>query len=232
MKKRVWELAWFNDDLAGPRELSTWHATDLFTQVAQATPAAPDSPLLGFGVGVDLDPRVYYLDGSDNVQELAWFNDQWHASNLFERVEPQPGEQKAAPAAPGSALTGFGVGADLDPRVYYLAEDRERSGEFRVQELAWFNDDPQGPSVLGRWHATDLFTQVAQATPAAPDSPLLAFGVGVDLDPRVCYLSVDHHIWELAWDKGKWQARSIGLADGMGGNVLTGFTVGDGGLNP
>jgi alpha-L-fucosidase len=224
----IWELAWFND---------TWHATDLFDRVEQesgqnpAPPAAGGRMLTGFGVGMDLDPRVYYLGADKQIHELAWFKDDPQGPGALGKWHYRPVGQEAGavPAAAGSALAGFGVGTDLDPRVYYLGADNQ------VHELAWFNDTPQGPSALGRWHYRAVGQEV-QAPKADVGSALAGFGVGTDLDPRVYYLGADDkHVHELAWTRGPndpanaWHTRDVHdsvvpwTPTDADGSALTGF---------
>ena len=67
------------------------------------TPPAPtpDGALTCFGVG-GTATRLYYLDGTNHPNEVAWLNNHWKVTQLARHGAP--------PTAPGSAMTCFGVG--------------------------------------------------------------------------------------------------------------------------
>jgi hypothetical protein len=85
--------------------------------------AGAQSSLACFGVNGS-DSRVYYLDSSNHVNELAW-EDGWVHNDITALTG-------AAPAIGGSALACFGVNGS-DSRVYYLDSNNV------VNELAWDN---------------------------------------------------------------------------------------------
>ncbi len=96
-------------------------------QAAGAPSAVPGSALTCFGVNGSAS-RVYYTGPGDEVYELYWDNG-WNYHKLTGAQAEMP---TAPPAAPGSALTCFGVNGS-DSRVYYV----DTQGQ--VNELAWLN---------------------------------------------------------------------------------------------
>ena len=193
--------------------------------------AGPGSALLSFGVDYTDNPRVYYFDADNQVNELAWswFGKDWHWRNLNADVV-NADEENVPAAAPGSALTGFSL-AYKNPRVYYLG-----GTDNHVHELAW-NDEHK------EWKIRDVNasaenTSAENAPAAIPGSALLSFGVDFADNPRVYYLSgADNHVHELAWSWfGKeWNWRNLNADAGntvaaASGSPLTGFS--HGGKNP
>ncbi len=195
---RVQELGWNG---------KKWFKRGIGGEV-NAPPASPGGGLVGFGVGADLDPRVYYVDTNGHVQELGWDGKKWFRRNIGQEIN-------APRVEPRSRLVGFGVGDNLDPRLYYM----DKKGH--IQELGWNGN---------RWFKRDIGRDV-KAPPAALGSDLTGFGVGDNLDPRVYYVNGNGHVQELGWTGSRWFKRRVGqeinapraaLSSG-----LTGFGVGD-----
>ena len=103
----VHELAWSGGE---------WHENVLKVKGENAPPAAAASALVSFGVGDADDPRVYYLDTDNHVNELAWYSEAWHWRDLnddaiFDEGINDPSITTPPAAAPGSALTGYNLGS-------------------------------------------------------------------------------------------------------------------------
>src|SRR6185437_3028366 len=96
----------------------------------------------------------------------------------------------APAAAPGSALTSFGIDGQVT-RVYYLDASNQ------IIELGWNNG----------WFAGTAGAD-AHAPPAAPGSALTCFGVGQKAT-RVYYLDNTRQVIELAWE-GRWVTNPAG----------------------
>jgi hypothetical protein len=115
----VYELSWNNG----------W-AYNKLTGAGGAAGGAPSALLGGlacFGVNGSAS-RVYYNGPNHDVYELYWDNG-WAYNKLTGAGGKAP---SAPPAAPGTALTCFGVNGS-DSRIYYIdANDH-------VNELAWVN---------------------------------------------------------------------------------------------
>jgi Fungal fucose-specific lectin len=197
---QVCELAWDN---------SNWVTTNVSVDASVANGASPSSALTCFGVSGQYT-RVYYFDRNSQIWELAWDNGKWLPTNLNTVAKPT-----APSAAPGSALTCFGVNGQYT-RLYYL------DAESQVWELAWDN---------GKWIATNLNTAVTPTAPAAArGSDLTCFGVNGQYT-RVYYLDTQSQAWELAWENGKWAAANINTAaiptapSAAPGSALTCFGV-------
>ena len=115
----VYELYWDNG----------WGYNKLTGTGGQA-PGAPSALLGGlacFGVNGSAS-RVYYTGPNHDIYELYWDNG-WGYNKLTGAGGKAP---SAPPAAPGSALTCFGVNGSAS-RVYYIDADGH------VNELAWLN---------------------------------------------------------------------------------------------
>jgi hypothetical protein len=166
----IFELSWETDG---------WYFTDL-TAKSGAAPAPTGTALTCFGVG-GTDSRVYYMDSSGHVNELAWVG-AWSSTDVTAKAGAPPG-------APASALTCFGVGTSAS-RVYYL----EPNGH--VVELAW----------MGKWRYSDV-TTLAGAASAAPGSALACFAANGSVS-RIYYLDTSGHVHELAWVNG-WRTADI-----------------------
>ena len=167
-----------------------WFASDVFTRTAEvAPPTAVHSPLVGFGVGNTLAPRVYYAGTNGHIWELAWIQSKWHAHDLFTNATGTPTD-----AAANSSMAAFGVGSTLAPRVYYVRTNGH------VCELAWFQS---------AWHASDLFALTAQPAATILGAKLVAFGAGTALAARVYYVGTNGTLWELAWFGNKWHASDL-----------------------
>jgi lysophospholipase L1-like esterase len=193
----VAELAWMGSDsmwhFQAPRQL----ATD-----RNVLALASDSAPVSIGVGLDLDPRVYYVDSLRDIEELAWWSSDraWHARPISieaTHIVPAVGQK--------TALTAFGVGDTLDPRVYYVDGNQ-------IFELLYI-------SASDTWQFNNL-----DGT-ATPGTAIAGVGVGDARDPRVYYFTADNHIHEFAWFKdfpvdptnpnGKWHERDVSTADDL-----------------
>ena len=151
----IYELAWDGDQ---------WHHWNLTADNPSWPDATPNSPLVAITAGQE--PRVYYLAKAYKdyfVQELAWFNHSWHHTDLNELTG-------AFRSTRDDQLAAITVGANDDPRIYYLGYDSH------IVELAWYSD---------RWHVDDLTSLVGSVDPAAA-TPLVA--TTAHLDP-LCLLS-------------------------------------------
>ena len=189
----VHELAWENK----------WVNTGDLTAMTGAAPAASGSGLTCYGVS-GTAARVYYLDANGHVHELAWENEWVNTGDLTAMTG-------AAPAAPGSALTCYGVGGTA-ARVYYL----DANGH--VHELAWEN----------KWVNTGDLTAMTGAAPAASGSGLTCYGVS-GTAARVYYVDAGGHVHELAWEN-KWVntgdlTAMTGAAPAASGSGLTCYGV-------
>jgi len=168
-------------------------------------------PLAGFPVANDA-ARVYFLDQSNHVNELAWENDGWvNTGDLTAKTGASAGTAR-------SALMGFPV-ADYAARVYFLDQNSH------VNELAWENNG---------WVNTGDLTAKTGASPAWPATALMGFPVANDA-ARVYFLDQNNHVNELAWDytvpngwgnTGDLTAKT-GASPAMPGSALMGFPVAD-----
>jgi len=169
----VIELAWHSNDNHWYWRIVTNDAkpVDVGTSINQA---APGSSLTSTTLGGN--PRVYYLDANNHVNELAWHSNDntWYGRDVTE---------DATQAAHGSSLTSTTLGGD--PRVYYLDANNH------VNEMAWHT---QG----NNWSWRDV-TEDAGASlhKNAPGSSLTSTTLGGD--PRVYQLDVWNNVIELAW---------------------------------
>ncbi|MGH8932026.1 MAG: hypothetical protein ACRDZO_15740 [Egibacteraceae bacterium] len=201
----VRELTFVPDTRPGPPS-GEWQNRNI-TGDAGAPPVGANSALTAFPNTVNGDPRVYYVDLANHIQELAYFQDNWHHRDIT--------ADAGAPAvADGSALAGFPVGVSGHPRVYYV------DPASHVQELAYFQDN---------WHHRDI-TADAGAPAAAARSVLAAFRVAGS-DPRVYYLGPGGGVRELAHFQNGWHHRNVtadsGAPDpGQLSPGLIGFRVG------
>jgi hypothetical protein len=189
-------------ELAYSRDPDKWNDRDLSQELNAPGVNLQNRGLAGFGTGANLDPRVYYVDISSHTQELAWYGNKWHLSDLSQLT----GAQFAyCPVA-------FGVGASLDPRVYCV----DPNGH--VRELAWFSNV---------WHLRDLSQELG--APALAGN-VVGFGVGSNLDPRLYYITANKHVEELAWFGNAWHPRDISQAvtapAPAGTDLLVGFGAG------
>jgi hypothetical protein len=181
----VWELGWNG---------SNWYAGNVWAHAAatwqgpgQLQAAAAGSALTCFGVNGQ-NSRVYYFDSSGNVWELGWNGSNWYAGNVWAQASGSP-----LPAAPGSALTCFGVNG-TDSRVYYF----DSSGN--VWELGWNGSN---------WYAGNVTAQATGAPPpAASGSALTCFGANGE-NSRIYYLGTDGNVWELGWNGSNWFAGNV-----------------------
>jgi lysophospholipase L1-like esterase len=220
----IQELGW----LPNPAPSGTWYVRDLWRDVTEASGnappnAAPGTLLAGFGTGATRDPRIYYLDTSNHVQELGWLpnpapSGTWYVRHVSQEAKDAKGESAPTVAA-GSSLAGFGVGAERDPRVYYYGSRCLTNAQYRtcineLDELAWFDNT---------WHARTI----SQAGGSVGD-PLITFGVGLNLDPRV-YRFVSG-VQELGWlsDSNTWYAQRVRPDAPLpaANSALAGFGVG------
>ena len=209
---------------------------------ASTKTAVAGGALTCFGVGGNAT-RVYYLDASNNINELAW-------------VDRFVNNVVATSAARGTALTCFGVGG-TDTRLYYLDQRNN------VTELAWvggnnpwaINHIPGAVAAPGtaltcfgvggtdtRLYYLDQRNNVTElawvggnnpwainhipGAVAAPGSALTCFGVG-GTDTRLYYLNQQGSVVELAWVGGNnpWAINHTG-AVAAPGSALTCFGVG------
>ncbi len=190
------------EELAYDRESDKWSARNLSGELNAPGVGLTSRGLAGFGTGINLDPRVYYVDAGHHVQELAWFDQQWHLRD----ISRETGIQAA------SCPVAFGTGSGLDPRVYCI----DATGDLR--ELAWFDN---------AWHLRDLSQEFSAPAPAGTP---VGFGVGADLDPRLYYTRADKHIEELAWFGNTWHLRDVtelvSAPASAGTELLVGFAAG------
>lgn len=186
------ELAWDVETFQDPE--GNWVHSDV-TALAGA-PAGDGGHLTCLGIGggvlpVSPSPRIYYLDQTQHVVELAWVG-RWIFTDLTALTKTSP-PLKDSPLACFAAGEG-GIGEA--PHVYYL--------DGHVNELAWDGR---------RWRHTDV-TALAEGP-----SPLLAVDMdclGVDgLAARVYYSAqkivgqgVYQNIFELAWI-GRWVSNDL-----------------------
>jgi hypothetical protein len=177
---QVEQLAWIRSD-------NTWQARNISQEVHAPGINFQSRNLAGFGVGINRDPRVYYVDTSNHVQELAWFSEAWHVRDISQGVN--------APNIVNCPVA-FGVGANLDPRVYCVDTTDH------IQELAWISTD-------NTWHMRDISQEAGAPTPITGIP--VGFGVGANFDPRVYYFSGSSQLEELAWNStdNTWHARDI-----------------------
>jgi len=122
----VQELAWFSDD-GGPTP-ARWHVRAIGEE-AGMPPATAGSALAAFGYGPQREPRVYYIDQSGLVQELAWFSNDGGAMPPYWHLRTISEEAHKPPAALDSTLTV--AQPNGLPRVYYV------TGVGDVKELSW-----------------------------------------------------------------------------------------------
>lgn len=174
----IHELGWFTDR-------GRWEHRDA-TAAAGGVIAKTASAIAALGSGVNLDPRVYYLDDGNHVQELAWADGLWSHRDVT-------ADAGGVAARTDSPIAAVGSGDGRNPRIYYFDADG------RVQELAW---------VSGAWSHRNVTTD-ADGVAAATGSPLAAIGSGNDRIPRIYYLSADRHVRELAWVGGAWSHRDV-----------------------
>jgi hypothetical protein len=127
--------------------------------------------------------HLYYLDTSNHPIEVAW-DSGWKVTPLALHGAP--------PAAPGSAMTCFGVGGTAT-RLYYL--DGARGSVNDPLELGWD----------GLWKVTPLATFGAPRTISG--TALTCFGVG-GTDTRLYYNDGTVNLKEVAWDSG-WEVNKL-----------------------
>jgi hypothetical protein len=180
------ELAW---------EGIGWRQTDVTSNAAGAPKAAAGSGLTCFGVGGSAT-RVYYVDTTGHLNEIAWQNNGWFHNNT------------PAAAATTSPLTCFGVGSSAT-RVYYLDQTNH------VFELAWENNS---------WGKPTNVTVAASAPPPAAGTSLTCFGVGGSAT-RVYYVDTTGRVIELAWENNGWKT-NLTPATHAAPNSLSSFGVG------
>src|SRR5450755_121074 len=92
-------------------------------------------------------PRVYY-SVNDQVEELWWdrTDNTWHARAIGQ-------EAKAPPISDSLDLpTGFGVGPNLDPHVYYGTANSQLR-QLQVEQLAWMRGN-------NTWQARNISQEV------------------------------------------------------------------------
>lgn len=117
---RLYHLDSKNNVIERAGDGADWSGRNL-TTATNLPVAAKQSALAGFALN-NRDPRVYYLDDSGNVIELAWGGGKWGGGNPTESAKSQV-------ARSGSALAAFAIGGSR-PRVYYVDDDA------KITELA------------------------------------------------------------------------------------------------
>ncbi len=158
----VRELTFVPDTRPGPPS-GEWQNRNI-TGDAGAPPVGANSALTAFPNTVNGDPRVYYVDLANHIQELAYFQDNWHHRDIT-------ADAGAPAAAARSVLAAFRV-AGRDPRVYYLGPGGG------VRELAHFQNG---------WHHRNVTADSGAPDPGQLSPGLIGFRVGLS-DPRVYYL--------------------------------------------
>ena len=164
-----------------------WSTTDI-TSAASAPSAVAGTAIACFGLGESRLPRVYFQSDDGHVHEIAW-NPHWSTTDIT-------GAIGAPPARAGTAIACFGLGANLDPRVYYQTDDGH------VHELAY----------NAGWSTTDI-TTASNAPSAVAGTAIACFGLGESLLPRVYFQSDDGHVHEIAWNP-HWSTTDITTAGG------------------
>lgn|SRR5579871_813869 len=124
------------------------------------------SMLAVMGTGGNLDPSVFYVTTTDQVQCLAWYGNTWVGKNLTNIISP--------PGPVGPSIVATGAGVNRDPRIYYFVSGGQ------VLQLAWIGDTPF-PEGDDFWAApfnvtTDPTTTNGPAAAGASSSPLVAMG--------------------------------------------------------
>jgi hypothetical protein len=206
------------------------------------------APISGFSLGKEQDPRIYYQDAGGEIFELWWNGDRhkWQYRNPVLWA----GAERNIPANLQIALTSFGVGPDLDPRVYYLTWDADEN--VKIVELAWNgknwafivldNAGEKAPAKANRltgfafgpkgyprlyyfnlnqkicewsyeesgWTQSILSERGGKGNKAKPGSPLVSLETGPNDHPRVYYLNIDNEICEFGWNGTQWLFRKPG----------------------
>ncbi len=149
------------------------------TEVAKADafPAGAGSPLAGYQ-SIE-QQSVNYLDPAGAVHQLTYANGWIHTNLSTAAVDSPPGSGSPPPAAPDSALAGYGD--STGQMVYYLDAD----GNVQVMAI----------SINVGWnHGNATMAAGATAFPAAPGSRLTAYAGHVN------YLDTAGNVHELYWD--------------------------------
>jgi Fungal fucose-specific lectin len=171
---------------------SEWLFSNLTSLVHGADPAAPDSALACFA-GDGTDSHVHFLNSKSEVCQIAFENNQWAFHNLTQDAKPFDPKQPVKSAAPGSALTCFGLNG-TDTRVYYVDSDAN------VCQIAFETN---------QWISHNLSQAATPADPkqpvkpAAPGTALTCFGAHGS-DARVYFVDKNGSVCEIAFVNNKW----------------------------
>jgi hypothetical protein len=198
--QHVIELAWLNG----------WHFSDL-TLAAQAGLAAPGSPFAAYTMpsGTENHPRVHYLDGSGNIDQIGWDGQAWHFQNLSIAT--------GGVAASDSPLAGFPM-ASGNATLFYVGKDRH------VRELFWNGS---------HWLPTSDVSNLSNVPVAvAAGSPLAAFSAYTGTLQRVYFQGVDGHVYELySKPDSTWDYRDVtgltGAPAALPGTGMAALALGD-----
>ena len=118
--------------------------------------------------------HVNYVGTDNHVHELYYTN-AWHHNDLTQLAH-------APAAAQGSALDGYQTTFNNQQHVNFLGADNH------IHELVYINT----------WIHNDL-SQLANATAAAPGTPIDGYQTTFNNQQHVNYLGADNHIHELVY---------------------------------
>lgn len=103
----VYELEWWGGE---------WHFTDL-TQKTGTKPANCNS-LTMVPHNSNFDPNVYYIDDTNSLCELSWWDDAWHSTNVSMAAG---GFDCWAPTSLASASRNY-AGGGYEPMVFFMSD--------------------------------------------------------------------------------------------------------------
>jgi hypothetical protein len=199
---RVQELAW----------VGRWVWNDLFSELpSNQIPKVHKARMFAIaamGTGANRDSRVYYLDNTGRVQQLAWVG-HWVWDDLFSELPPHQ-RQQVQNADANSILAVMGTGDNLDPHVFYL------DVHGNVQHLAWLGNhwEIEIPDVShSPFHPP--------APPAMSGSNLAVMARYNNLEMHVFYVDQQHrHVQHLAWVGHNWALEDVNVQSGAQHNAF------------